>query len=177
MMTSMITTTASSYPSAGVFRRLAALIYDAFLLMAISMGYYAVAVLINVLIQGPPAPEEKVDWGHWSFIVFVGWVLLLSYFYCYFWQKSGQTLGMRAWRLKLVSATAQEKDTGDKNQNSPQQNNRINSQQCVLRCMVAPLSLLVFGLGFFWRWFDPQQQTLHDRISKTQVVVLPKDKN
>jgi len=151
----------SVYPSAGVFRRLAAITYDALLLMAISIGYYAIAVLINVLLQGAPTEGQKIEWGHWNWLVFSGWILVLGYFFCFFWRKSGQTLGMRAWRMKLVN----------------QEFKLASTSQCVLRCLIAPISLLFFGLGYFWRWLDPKQLTLHDRLSKTQMIVLPKDKN
>lgn len=157
----MTETLSPPYPSAGVFRRLAALVYDTLLLMAISMGYYGLAVLINVLIQGAPETGQKINWGHWSFVIFTGWIALLSYFYCYFWRKSGQTLGMRAWRMKLIGLDA----------------NPVNNEQCLIRCVTAPFSLFFLGAGYFWRWLDPKKLTLHDRLSKTQVILLPKDKN
>lgn len=153
--------TAPQYPNAGLFRRLAAMTYDTLLLMAISIGYYAVAVLINVLIQGAPAEGQKISWGYWSPLVFSGWLLVLGYFFFFFWRRSGQTLGMRAWRMKVV-------------------NNELrlaSSGQCLLRCLIAPFSLLLFGLGYFWLWLDPKKLTLHDRLSRTRVIVLPKDKS
>lgn len=152
---------APAYPNAGVFRRFAAMTYDSLLLMAVSIGYYAAAVLINVLIQGAPVEGQKVQWGHWNLLVFVGWVLTLVYFFYFFWRKSGQTLGMRAWRMRLVN----------------QDLRLASAHQCLLRCLLAPFSLGVFGLGYFWRWLDPQQLTLHDRLSRTRVIVLPKEQN
>lgn len=157
----MTNTSTPVYPNAGVLRRFAAITYDALLLMAISIGYYALAVLINVLIQGTPAEGEKVQWGYWNWLVFSGWILVLGYFFCFFWRKSGQTLGMRAWRMKLVNQELALATLG----------------QCVSRCVLAPISLIFFGLGYFWCWLDPQQSTVHDRLSKTRVIVLPKDKN
>lgn len=151
----------TTYPNAGVFRRFAAMIYDTLLLMAISIGYYALAVLINVLIQGAPIAGQKIHWGNWSLLIFSGWIVLLGYFFCFFWRRSGQTLGMRSWRMKVVN----------------QDLRLASTAQCVLRCVIAPISLGVFGLGYFWRWLDPQQLTLHDRLSKTRVIVLPKEQN
>lgn len=146
--------------TAGVTRRLVALVYDSLLLLAVSIGYGALALLLNVLIQGQPPEGEKVQWGHWNILVFIGWMVTLILFYCYFWRKSGQTLGMRAWRMKLV----------DQEFKTP------TIKQCLLRCLVAPVSLVCFGMGYFWRWVDPQKLTLHDRASKTKVIVLPKEK-
>lgn len=149
-----------NYPTAGIFRRLAAMVYDSLLLMAISIGYYAIAVGLNVLIQGQPPHGQKVEWGHSSWFVFSGWLLTMIGFYVFFWIKSGQTLGMRAWRMRLISESG-----------------RLSTGQCVLRCLAGIVSLLSFGLGYFWLLLDPKKQTLHDRVSKTFVIVLPKDKN
>lgn len=147
-------------PTAGVLRRFAAIVYDSLLLVALSIGYGALALLVNVLIQGEPLEGQKVQWGHWNIVVFIGWILTLTGFFCYFWRRSGQTLGMRAWRMRLVNLELR----------AP------TLSQCLIRCLVAPFSLFLGGLGYFWRWFDPQKMTLHDRLSKTQVIVLPKDK-
>lgn len=153
--------TPPAYPNAGVFRRFAAMTYDTLLLMAISIGYYALAVLINVLVQGAPTAGEKIHWGNWNLLVFSGWIAVLAYFFCFFWRRSGQTLGMRAWRMKVVN----------------QDLRLATTAQCIVRCLLAPLSLGALGLGYFWRWLDPQQLTLHDRLSKTRVIVLPKEQN
>jgi uncharacterized RDD family membrane protein YckC len=144
--------------SAGVFRRFAAMSYDTLLLMAISIGYYGCAVLINVLIQGAPPEGQKVQWGQWDLVVFIGWLAVLGYFFCFFWRRSGQTLGMRAWRLILTNEHGQAPGNG----------------QCVMRCLLAPLALGCFGLGYFWCWLDPQKLAVHDRLTKTRVTVLPK---
>jgi uncharacterized RDD family membrane protein YckC len=150
--------TLSQLPSAGLACRFAAMIYDALLLMAISIGYFALAVLVNVLLQGAPAEGQKVQWGQWDLLVFASWLLVLGYFFCFFWQRSGQTLGMRAWRLQLINEEGRAPSWG----------------QCVVRCLLAPFALGFLGLGYFWRWLDPHKLTLHDRLSKTRVVILPK---
>ncbi len=150
--------TLAQLPSAGLARRFAAMTYDTLLLMAISIGYFALAVLINVLLQGAPPDGEKVQWGQWDLLVFAGWLLVLGYFFCFFWHRSGQTLGMRAWRLQLINGEGGAPGWG----------------QCVVRCLLAPLALGLLGLGYFWRWLDPHKLTLHDRLSKTRVVILPK---
>ena len=68
------------------------------------------------------------------FACLIGWMLTLAAFFCYFWRRSGQTLGMRAWRMKLV----------DLEYNTPR------LKQCFLRCLIAPFSLLLGGVGFFF---------------------------
>jgi uncharacterized RDD family membrane protein YckC len=79
-------------------------------------------------------------------------------FFTGFWSRGGQTLGMRAWRLKRVRADGSAVTWGD----------------AFKRHLAAILSWLVVGLGFFWMLVDPDKLTWHDRLSKTRPVVLPK---
>lgn len=146
--------------SPGLMRRFSAMGYDSLLLMAIALAYGALATLVNVLIQGQPVEGKPVYWGEWRLLVFVGLVSVLVGFYCYFWRRSGQTLGMRAWHLKLV----------DRDLKPP------SLKQCLVRCLIAPFSLAAFGMGYFWLWLDPDRQTLHGRLSGTRVIQLPKER-
>ena len=43
----------------------------------------------------------------------------------------------------------------------------------LVRALASLLSLLPLGLGFFWILFDPEHQTWHDKISATELVLLP----
>jgi uncharacterized RDD family membrane protein YckC len=88
----------------------------------------------------------------------VYWMFVIAGFYCYFWRKNGQTLGMQAWRLRV-----------DANNGG-----RPSWKQCGLRLLTGIPSLLLAGLGFWWIWLDPQRRSWHDRASNTRVVVLPK---
>lgn len=152
-----------SHPApARLLRRFAAMVYDSLLLMALALTYGALMTGLNVLLQGVPAEGERLDWGPWSLPVFMGMLVVLASFFCFFWRRSGQTLGMRAWRLKLV----------DRDCAAP-----ASLKQCVLRVVLAPVSLLCFGLGYFWRWLDPQGHTFHGRMSRTRVILLPKEQN
>ncbi len=154
--------TTSSLPApAGVFRRLAAMVYDSFLLMAVSLAYGALATGLNVLLQGAPPEGEAIEWGIWRLPVFIGLLVVLVGFYYYFWGRSGQTLGMRAWRLKLVDARTQ----------AP-----ASTGQRIGRALLAPISLLALGLGYFWVWIDPDHHTLHGRLTGTRVLLLPKER-
>jgi uncharacterized RDD family membrane protein YckC len=93
-----------------------------------------------------------------------GWlvqiVLLLELlaFYYYFWSKDGQTLGMTAWRIKLVDTHGQPP--------SP--------RQIGLRMLAFPLSIISLGVGYLWFYVGARKQTWHDRLSDTMVVYIPK---
>lgn len=150
---------ALNYPSAGLLKRLAAMVYDIFLLFAISMTYAATVITVKVQLLGITYAEgEKAQLG---LIGFIGWVFILITFYCYFWRRFGQTLGMKAWRLELV----------DTRGNCP------GLMQCMVRCIVATASFTLIGFGYWWLLFDPEKITLHDRLTKTRVIQLAKTKS
>lgn len=151
--------TAPQPASAQLLRRFAAMVYDSLLLMAVALAYGALVVGLNVLLQGAPTEGERLHWGPWRLPVFMGMLVVLAGFFCFFWRRSGQTLGMRAWRLKLV----------DRDYSAP-----VTLKQCILRVGLAPASLLFMGIGYFWRWLDPQKHTFHGRMSRTRVILLPK---
>ena len=122
-----------TYPSASLLRRTAAIIYDTFLVVAISMAYAAVILATQVLLLG----VETKDYTPTSSgpLFQLGWFLSVAGFYYYFWRKSGQTAGMRAWRLKMVD----------------RKGHLASSRQCAYRVLLAPPALLVFGLGYLAR--------------------------
>ena len=83
--------------SAGFGRRVASLIYDALLLAALLMVY----TLVIVLIHGGAVTEESGWLRWWAFRT--GALLMVGAYYVINWTRSGQTLGMRAWRLRAVT--------------------------------------------------------------------------
>ena len=160
-------TTDSTTPTpAGVWRRLAALVYDSFLLVGLLFITGGIYVALDAWVTGVPATAD-VQTGsvvtdlpdHRSPLLFALEVLVVAGFYIYFWRKNGQTLGMQAWRLRLDDAA-----TGA----------RPSLRQCGLRLLAGFASLLCAGLGYWWIWIDGQRRAWHDRASDTRVVVLPK---
>ncbi|HSE11517.1 MAG TPA: RDD family protein [Rudaea sp.] len=85
--------------------------------------------------------------------------LLLAFTAAYFaisWRRGGQTIGMRAWRLRIVRADGTPLDT----------------RQALVRFGVSLLSLAAVGLGFWWALFDAQSRTWHDIVAGTVMVRL-----
>jgi uncharacterized RDD family membrane protein YckC len=74
------------------------------------------------------------------------------------WRRGGQTLGMRAWRLRLQRAGGGIPGWG----------------ALGLRYGVALVSLGAFGLGFLWSLVDRERRTWHDLASGTVLVRVPK---
>ncbi len=145
---------------ASLFRRLAALVYDSLIAVALCFIYGFIVLAIQVNILGVTlAPGEKASIGHWGF---VGMIMVVAVFNIGFWYKAGQTLGMRTWRLMLVDADDPTKTPSLK--------------QCLMRFTVAPISLFAAGLGYWWSLVDKAGKTLHDHLSNTQVIMLEKPK-
>jgi uncharacterized RDD family membrane protein YckC len=135
-----------------IWRRFAAIIYDTLLIAAISMGYGATGVAIRRWLSG----ADTVDTQSELHLLFqLGWLVVVIGFFCFFWMKAGQTLGMRAWRLKIVK---------EHTTKTP------SLQQCLGRCALAPIGLL----GFFIGLLRNDKQCIHDLLTQTQVVLLPK---
>jgi uncharacterized RDD family membrane protein YckC len=84
--------------------------------------------------------------------------LLAGVYFVWCWHKSGQTLAMLAWQIKLVN----------------QHQQLLSFQEACFRYVLASLSLLVFGAGFIWMLFDKDRLFLHDRLLKTHFIKIAK---
>jgi uncharacterized RDD family membrane protein YckC len=138
----------SNLPHCRLPRRLAAIFYDSFLLAAVLL--LASLVALPLLGADPSRPALLL------FRVYL--VVVIFAFFAWFWTHGGQTLGMRAWHIRL-----QRRGGG-----------AITLWQALLRFLVAIASWLALGLGFLWSLFDKEQLTWHDRYSMSELVVLPK---
>lgn len=81
---------------AGPFRRIAALVYDSLLLVAV---LFLGTVALLPLSGGESLTADHVGaWAH-LYHLFVG--ALLVGFFGVFWTKRGQTLGMMSWKIRI----------------------------------------------------------------------------
>ncbi len=78
--------------------------------------------------------------------------VVASYF-VWFWLRGGQTLAMKTWHLRLVSADGPALTLG----------------RAILRFVLALPSVLL-GVGILWALFDPERQFLHDRLAGTKII-------
>jgi uncharacterized RDD family membrane protein YckC len=84
---------------AGLFRRLAALFYD--LLLVIALGFIVTFAML------PLTRGEAILSSTQGIVGHAYHALLATLVFAYFgwsWTRSGQTLGMRAWRIRLESS-------------------------------------------------------------------------
>ncbi len=137
--------------------------YDALLLLAVL--FLASALLIPFTGEpsstgdGVPTPIYGNHPLHRA--LFTSYIFSVAFFfYGWFWTHGGQTLGMRAWRIRVQRYDGR----------------GISWWQALLRYLVAYVSWVAAGLGFLWALVDKEQMTWHDRYSESVLVVLPKKK-
>jgi uncharacterized RDD family membrane protein YckC len=108
--------------------------------------------------------------------------LVLGLYFVWFWTHGGQTLPMKTWRIKLVSAF---------------DNGPVGARRAIARYLIAWAWVLP-GLAIAWTfgakdwmlvvipllnivlwastvYLDPQRQFLHDRIAGTKLVTVEND--
>lgn len=147
--------------NAGVIIRFAAMFYDAMLLFGVLFTATLIPALVlakpqlqnangNTVYELHPLMTGPLFQGYLVFVVVV--------FFCSFWCKKGQTLGMQAWKIKLVNTKG-----------APP-----TLKECLLRLLFSSISFACVGMGYWWLWFDKNKLTWHDRWSKTRVLQLSK---
>lgn len=130
-------------PAPALLRRLAAVFYDTCLLLAL---LFVATALILPFNAGQAYTAQQ--------IVYPLYLLLVSFlFYGWFWTHGGQTLGLRAWKLKVLTIDRKP----------------ISWTQALVRFASAILSWLMFGMGFLWILFNKDRRAWHDQLSKTAV--------
>ena len=134
--------------TSGLLRRLGALLYDAFLVFALWWAWASAMQLIfgtdtNQLVDNRVQIDPVL-----GAIRFSGMILSAAAFYIWFWMRTGQTLGMIAWRIKAVNIDGE--------------------------LMSMKPSFCCFGIGYLWLYVDRNGDALHDKFSGTRVIVLSK---
>lgn len=95
------------------------------------------------------AAVEPGDWRFRSYLLVVA-----ALFFVGFWTR-GETLGMRAWRLRILGPASEPPGPG----------------RALLRFFAALLSWSALGLGFLWVLVDRDRLAWHDRLSGTRLVL------
>jgi len=158
-----------------LWRRLAAIIYDSIMLVClVFIAWQPVPLLPDQ--QWPPLLSQVVR------LVYLGSICFL--FFGWFWTHGGQTIGMRAWRIKLVSRPQAAPVTGNAVVRGTAARDAVTWdavtwdavtwKRALLRFVSAMLSWAAFGLGFIWSLFNRDRQGWHDLASSTSLVVLTK---
>ncbi|MBT7307393.1 MAG: RDD family protein [Gammaproteobacteria bacterium] len=135
-----------SLPAVGLMRRLFAMFYDGLLLLALLMVATAIGLTFT---EG-----EATDAGN---PLMTTWLFLVSFFYfAWPWLNTGQTLGMKTWRMQLVRIDGKP----------------LTLWHLMLRFLSAIPSIGLGGIGLLWMLYDPNHLALHDKFSETRLVDL-----
>ena len=132
---------------AGFLKRVLALVYDSLLIGAIVLVLSLLLVFVN---EGYPESGSIVSFIQFFILVFAGPI-----FYSYFWlANKGQTTGMQAWKIQLVTIDETE----------------LNIKKTLLRCLISTISFVCFGLGYFWIFYNKNNLSWSDILTKTKVI-------
>jgi uncharacterized RDD family membrane protein YckC len=134
----------------GFLRRLAAIFYDILLLIAL---FFVATALLLPLNSGEAFTAKQFFYPIYLFVV-------SFFFYAWFWTHGGQTLGLRAWKIKVLTLNREQ----------------ISWKQALLRFTAAVLSWVLFGLGFLWILIDKDKRSWHDYLSKTALFFEAQNK-
>ena len=129
------------YP--GLFRRLACMLYETLLLLAVifiaSWLFYALT---------------RFDGSGPLLHVFRIYVFVVMACYCsWFWSQGRRTLAMKTWQLRLTEKNGQP----------------LTPKRALLRYCLA--WLCVTGIGVLWALVDRERLFLHDRLVGTRLVI------
>ncbi|MGD8690123.1 MAG: RDD family protein, partial [Gammaproteobacteria bacterium] len=131
-----------------LWRRLAAALYDSLLVLALLM--LGTAALLP-LTGGEALYFDNV----WIETAFRLYLLALAFlFFGWFWTHGGQTLGMRAWKIRVLREDGRP----------------LHWPDALRRFLWALAGWLPAGLGVFWCLFDAHDRTFQDRMSHTRLV-------
>jgi len=144
----------------GFFKRLVVIIYDLLLLTALlfTVGVMVAGIMTFALNDGNAITEDHNFYFASQLIILIILLCTSFLFFSWFWMHGGQTLGMKTWRVQLISIDG----------------TQIDWRKSAIRFIGAIISWLVFGLGFFWSLFDKDKRTWHDMLSATKLIQLPK---
>lgn len=147
-----------NYPPVSLVKRLLAIIYDLLLLIAL---FFVVGIIVSsvttfLVNQGNAITETHDFYIAHRVIVLLALFLTSLFFYSWFWCHGGQTLGMKTWKIQLLS-----------DNDCP-----VTLKQALIRYCMALVSWAVFGLGFIWVLVDKNKRSWHDIASHTHLIQL-----
>ena len=157
-------------PPPGFGRRIASMLYEGVLL-------FSVAFLGTWLFQFAAGTTQISGWQRPALQAYLGALFAAYFLWC--WLRGGQTLAMKAWRIRLVAA----------------QGGPVRAGRALLRFLLAlvsvggfalavleavregnpllSLALLAFAsIGLAWALVDRDRQFLHDRLAGTRLVLV-----
>jgi uncharacterized RDD family membrane protein YckC len=139
--------TANPLQVAQLWPRFGAIVYESVLLFGVSF----IASWVVVPLLGEAADGATLA-------AYRGYLLaVFGIYFIYCWRRTGQTLAMKTWGLRLRRADGQP----------------LTLPTAVGRYVLAVAGLLCVGAGFLWAFVDRDRQFLHDRLMGTRILRAP----
>ncbi len=140
---------------ASFFSRFIAWLVDGFAMAVI-------AILLSLLLSGLTGVARGTDSfllsaaaGTLGVMVWFAILILQFLYFGYYWNKSGQSIGMKLTGIKVIR----------------QDGNLMSYIRAALRGTFGYwVSGLIIGLGYIWAAFDGEKEAWHDKIFDTWVV-------
>ena len=141
----------TGYLPASFLRRIGAIFYDSMLVVSFLfvVGMLSMKAMMYVLnLDNVPAGSLAAK----GFFVYL--VILAYVFFAWFWIHGGQTLGMRAWKIKLIR----------------QDGMTISWVQAFFRFCYSIVSWVPLAAGYLWVLVDKDKQAWHDKASRSYLI-------
>lgn len=159
----------------GIVRRIFSMLYEGALL-------FAVAFIATWLFQFAAGGAIVTGWQRTALQIYLAAVFAAYFLYC--WLRGGQTLAMKAWKIRLVKPG----------------HRRLPGRTALARLALAGLFVGAFcaalaaafihrnpwiafvtlafsGVGLGWALVDRDRQFLHDRLAGTRLVLVDADES
>jgi len=136
---------------AGLYRRLAALLYD--LLLAIAIAFVATAAMLPLTHGEAILNATQGLVGH---LYHATWLSAVFVYFGWCWTRSGQTLGMKAWRIQLQT------DVGG----------RMGWVGAIVRYLLGLVIGLLAVLGIWYLSRNGSPRVLSAAVAMTALAVL-----
>lgn len=132
------------YPYPSIKRRLICVVYESLLLCGVT--FFAGLLFLGI------GGGTQNGWQRHLFQAYL--FLVIGLYFVGSWRRSGQTLAMKTWKLRLVGTNGA----------------RITLRQAMVRYVCAWPCLALGGIGILYALFDNDRQFLHDRLAGTIIV-------
>lgn len=133
---------------AGLLRRLACLVYEALIVVAI---LFVGGGVFTALFSRAETLAARIA-------LQLLLIALVGSYFVWCWTRGGQTLPMQTWRIRVVTAVGGE----------------LTATLALRRYLYALAGTLLAGVTFFWAFVDRDRQFLHDRLAGTRLVEVNK---
>lgn len=130
-------------PFASLRLRLLSLLYESILLCAV--------LFVSSYLFLSIARDAQSGWSRTMFQLYLLAVCGAYFLFC--WTRTGQTLAMKTWRLRLTAESGRALTFG-----------------AALRRYLFAIPGMLSGASLLWALFDREHQFLHDRLAGTRIV-------